>query len=231
VLGEKERHARALFEGIAPRYDGPAALLGLGQYGRWRRALADAIDVPPSGKVLDVATGTGSIARDIEGRHAVAVVGLDQSEPMLRAGRRRLVTAGTADALPYEDAAFDAVVFSYLLRYVPDPLATLRELARVLRPGGSLASVEFGIPQGRFTRLGWQAYARGLFPLLARIVSPGWRDVGRFLGPSIEAWDADWPLQRQVDAWHEAGIGEVDTRRLTFGTGVVMIGRKHGSRA
>ena len=231
VLGDKERHARALFDGIATSYDVPAEALSFGQYGRWRRALVRGLDVPPGARALDVATGTGLIARDIEARSGATVFGLDQSEQMLRAGVRARSVGGTADALPFSDGVFDVVTFSYLFRYVPDAIATLHELTRVLRPGGMLGSVEFGVPRARLARLGWRVYARGVFPALCRMLGKGWRDVGGFLPGSIEAWARAWPVERQIEAWRAAGLTGVRARSLTLGTGIVMVGRKHDDTA
>lgn len=231
MRSDRARHARALFDSVAARYDGPAAALSLGQYGRWRRELVRALDVARDALVLDVACGTGLIARDVEARSGGTVIGLDQSEHMLRAGGRARSVGGSADALPFPDACFDVVTFSYLLRYVDDPARALHELARVLRPGGVLGSVEFGVPPAAWARLGWRAYARGAFPVLCAPLGDGWREVGRFLPGSIEAWGKEWPIERQMVMWQEAGFERVRARRMTFGAGVVMVGRKHGDRA
>jgi demethylmenaquinone methyltransferase/2-methoxy-6-polyprenyl-1,4-benzoquinol methylase len=221
---------RAIFGPIAGMYERPAALLSLGQYGRWRRALVRRLDLPAGARVLDVATGTGLVARDIERSYECAVVGLDLSIPMLAESRRRSACAlvcGDAKSLPFGEGTYDAVVFSYLLRYVGDPGSTLHELARVLRPGGVLAGVEFGAPRVPLARLGWRAYSFGLFPTVARGLGAGWRTLGTFLPRSILEWSKDWPTGRQVAAWESAGVVDVQTRELTWGAGVVMCGRKH----
>lgn len=226
MLDERTRHARTLFDGIADAYGGPAELLSFGQYGRWRRALVRSLGLRPADEVLDVATGTGLIARDITRRYGCRVVGTDQSESMLRSASGRLIVCGDANSLPFSDARFDAVVFSYLLRYVGDPASTLTELARVLKPGGVLASVEFGVPSWSPARTGWHAWARGGFPVAARAFGDGWHEVGGFLPGSIVEWARTWPPERQARAWSEAGIDDVRIKRMTFGTGVLMRGRK-----
>jgi demethylmenaquinone methyltransferase / 2-methoxy-6-polyprenyl-1,4-benzoquinol methylase len=215
--------ARELFDGIAPRYDATAEALSFGQYARWRRALVRGLDLSPGAHVLDVATGTGLIARLLRSR-GFNVTGVDLTEAMLRRASGQRV-AGDANALPFPDVTFDALTFSYLFRYVDDPPATLSELVRVIRPGGIIASVEFGVPSAAWARAGWSAYARGAFPLLARLVSPGWREVGDFLPSSIVAWARDWPVQRQVEMWRDAGLVDVRAQEMTLGTAVVMWGR------
>ena len=229
MLDERTRHARALFAGIAPAYGTPAEILSLGQYGRWRRALVRALGCASTDLVLDVATGTGLIARDIEKRYGCHVVGVDQSVEMMGRAKGLSDRVGAdANALPFHDSRFDRLVFSYLFRYVADPAVTLRELVRVLRPGGVIASVEFGVPPSPLPRIGWSVQALGVVPLAARAFGREWAHVGAFLPNSIVEWAREWPLERQVEMWHAAGIGEIKTRRMTFGTGVLMKGRKRG---
>lgn len=194
----------------------------------------------PGSLVLDVAAGTGLVSRHLAARLRVNVVSLDPSEAMLRAGipaneasglagQIRPVIGG-AEALPFADATFDALTFSYLVRYVEDPSATLRELARVVRPGGSIASLEFHVPQQPMLRAGWYAYTRGVLPVLGSFVSPQWRRTGNFLGPSITRLEERAPLPEQVRWWQEAGIHHVRSRELTLGAAVVIWGVKEGRR-
>jgi demethylmenaquinone methyltransferase/2-methoxy-6-polyprenyl-1,4-benzoquinol methylase len=215
--------ARELFEGISDAYERPAQLLSLGQYGRWRRVAVARLELPPAALVLDVATGTGLVARDLVRRRGARVVGLDSTMAMLRHARAPGVSlvAGRGEQLPFPDASFDGVAFTYLLRYVDEPGATLRELARVLRPGGIMASVEFGLPHRGPLRAGWNLYVRHLLPLASSLLSPGWRDVGRFLGPSISSFCERFPQAELEELWRRAGMEDVRTRRLTFGAGVV----------
>lgn len=194
----------------------------------------------PGSLVLDVAAGTGLVSRDLAARLRVNVVSLDPSEPMLRAGipaneasglaGRIRPVLGRAEMLPFANAAFDALTFTYLVRYVEDPSATLRELARVVRPGGSIASLEFHIPQQPMLRAGWYAYTRGVLPVLGSFVSPQWRRTGTFLGPSITRLEERAPLPEQVRWWQEAGIRHVRSRELTLGAAVVIWGVKEGRR-
>jgi len=222
--------ARALFAPLGPTYDRYAALLSFGQDPRWRRFLVSRVDVGSTDTVLDVATGTGAVARELVRRKGCAVVGLDQSPEMLAEARRRLgaeveLVEGTAERLPFEDASFDALTFTYLLRYVEDPAGTLRELVRVVRPGGTIASLEFALPHGPWRPL-WELYVRAVLPVAGRAIDPGWRRVGAFLGGSIRDFYARWPEDRLLRAWRDAGIVDVRSRRLSLGGGIVIWGRR-----
>ena len=225
----RTRHAKELFAGLGRDYERMGALLSFGEDPRWRRYLVSRVPRVP--RVLDVATGTGLVARELVGSgRAATVVGLDPSEGMLRQsvhranGRSIVHVLGRAEELPFADGTFDALTVTYLLRYVDDPAATLRELARVVRPGGVIASLEFGVPPNPLWRASWWAYTRLLMPAIGLAVSRDWYRVGRFLGPSIEAfWDRH-PLEGQLAMWREAGIGPVRWHRLSLGGGIVMWG-------
>ena len=153
-LPERNRAARDLFAPLGPSYDRWSRLLSLGQDPRWRRFLVSRLDVGADETVLDVATGTAAVAIELVRRTGCTVVGLDQSSEMIGAGRARVEAAGltdriqlvkgSAEQLPFPDASFDGLTFTYLLRYVEDPAATLAELARVVMPGGTIAALEFG---------------------------------------------------------------------------------------
>jgi demethylmenaquinone methyltransferase/2-methoxy-6-polyprenyl-1,4-benzoquinol methylase len=134
---------------------------------------------------------------------------------------------GRGEQLPFPDNSFDALTFTYLLRYVSDPAATVAELARVVRPGGTLASLEFAVPPHPLWRSAWRLYTRALLPV-AGLVTGGleWASVGTFLGPSIEQHYRAFSLQAHVDAWHAAGVESVRTRAMSLGAGLVMWGRK-----
>jgi demethylmenaquinone methyltransferase / 2-methoxy-6-polyprenyl-1,4-benzoquinol methylase len=220
--------ARALFAPIGPTYDRMGAVLSLGQDPRWRRFLVGRLPAG-GGHVLDVATGTGLVAARLR-RQGFRVTGVDQSPEMLAVARRRfgddvMLIHASAEALPLESASFDHLTFTYLLRYVDDPAATLAELARVVRPGGTVASLDFGVPRGPARPL-WEAYVRTVLPLAGRLVGSGWPEVGDFLGGSIrDFWDR-YPLARQLDWWHGAGLRRLGVKRLSLGGGVVIWGVK-----
>jgi len=221
-------HAQELFAPLGPRYDRMGALLSFGQDPRWRRFMVDRLP-RDGGHVLDVATGTGLVAEALLSR-GFRVTGLDQSPGMLAAARGRFagrveLVEASADALPFPDASFDHLTFTYLLRYVDDPAATLEELARVVRPGGTVAMVEFGLPRGVW-RPPWDVWVGVGLPLAGRLVSPGWHEVGRFLGPSIREFYGRLPERALLGLWQRAGIGDVAGRRLSFGAGLVVWGRR-----
>ena len=222
--------ARTLFAPLGPTYDRYASLLSFGQDPRWRSFLVSRIDAGPRDTVLDVATGTGAVARELVAQKSCTVVGLDQSPEMLAEARRRMpanvkLIEGRAEKLPFPDATFDALTFTYLLRYVSDPATTLRELARVVRPGGTIAGLEFAIPRGVWRPL-WELYVRIGLPLAGRVLSPGWAEVGNFLGPSIRGFYDRYPESLLHELWWDAGIREIRSRRLSLGGGIVTWGRR-----
>lgn len=237
ALVARKRHALELFAPLPRHYDRAGALLSFGQDPRWRRAMVASVGATRDERVLDVATGTGLVAEALVRRYGCTVVGLDQSEQMLGAARERLardralaeritLIAGEAERLPFADAEFDHVTFTYLLRYVEDPAATLSELARVLRAGGRLAMVEFGVPDDGVLRHAWRLYARIGLPALGAAFSREWAETGRFLARSIPELYERLPLDRQAELWRAAGVDDVAIRRMSFGAGVVMCGTR-----
>jgi demethylmenaquinone methyltransferase/2-methoxy-6-polyprenyl-1,4-benzoquinol methylase len=222
--------AQTLFAPLGPSYDRYAALLSFGQDPRWRRFLVSRVEAGPDSRVLDVATGTGAVALELVRQKGCLVVGVDQSEGMLETARVRAngrveLVVGRAEELPFADGEFDALTFTYLLRYVDDPAATLSGLARVVRPGGTVAGLEFGVPHGPARPL-WELYVRAGLPAAGRAIGGGWREVGSFLGPSIKGFYSRWPEPRLLDAWRAAGVAGVRAQRLSLGGGIVTWGRK-----
>jgi demethylmenaquinone methyltransferase / 2-methoxy-6-polyprenyl-1,4-benzoquinol methylase len=230
----RKREALELFRGLPRHYDLLSSAFSFGQDPRWRRALVRAVAPQPGDRVLDVATGTGMVAAELLARADCSVVGIDQSPQMLAAAHARFdgrglkveLVEGQAEALPFKDAGFDALTVTYLLRYVDDPQATMRELARVVRPGGRVGSLEFGVPPWAPARAAWRFYTAVGLPTLGRLASREWVDVGHFLGPSIRGFYERHPLERIVSYWEEAGLIEVSVRRMSFGGGIVMSARK-----
>jgi demethylmenaquinone methyltransferase/2-methoxy-6-polyprenyl-1,4-benzoquinol methylase len=236
-LNRVNRFAQDLFRPLPRRYDRLEALLSLGQNERWRREMIDHVAVTSPRAVLDVATGTVGVALALTERTGADVTGLDITESMLREGLDRVaqagaaehirLVAGQAEQLPFPDASFDALTFTYLLRYVDNPAATLAELARVVRPGGAIASLEFSVPTNRFWWSSWWLYTRAVLPV-AGYVTGGreWGRVGQFLGPNISTHYERYPVDWTVQAWEEAGIERVGTRSMSLGGGLVMWGWK-----
>jgi demethylmenaquinone methyltransferase / 2-methoxy-6-polyprenyl-1,4-benzoquinol methylase len=226
-----------LFAGLPRRYDLAGALLSFGQDPRWRRAMVGEIRAGREDRVLDVATGTGMVATALVRRYGCRVVGLDQSPEMLSGAQAKLdadpelaaridLVRGEAESLPFEDGEFDHLTFTYLLRYVEDPGATLRELTRVVKPGGRIASLEFMLPPNAIARFFWQIYTRAAMPVIGRLISRDWYVVGRFLGPSITDLYRRLPLDRQLELWRAAGVEDARARVMSMGGGVVLWGTR-----
>jgi demethylmenaquinone methyltransferase/2-methoxy-6-polyprenyl-1,4-benzoquinol methylase len=241
----RNRFAQGLFTPLPGRYDRLAEVLSMGQNGRWRRAMVDRIagpwtSGPDQAVVLDVASGTAGVALQLAARTGARVVGVDLTEPMLREGQARVATAGMeprislvtgrAEQLPFPDASFDALTFTYLLRYVEDPQATLAELARVVKPGGTVASLEFCVPPGPLWRAAWEVYTRAILPAGGLLLGgEPWLRVGRFLGPNITGHYRRYPVPWTVEAWQRAGFTAVGTRLMSLGGGLVMWGQRSGA--
>jgi demethylmenaquinone methyltransferase/2-methoxy-6-polyprenyl-1,4-benzoquinol methylase len=236
ALSERKRHARSLFAGIAADYDRWARLLSFGQDRRWHDLMVETL-APAAGRegavVADVATGTGAVAMALARRYPCRVIGIDQSPDMLAGARSRIAAAGLAgrielveadaEGLPLEPASVDALTHTYLLRYVDDPADVLRTLAAAVRPGGIMASLEFGVPRGAGLPA-WRLYTRVGLPLAGAIAGPGWAHTGRFLGPSIEGFWERHPLDAVLAMWAGAGMERIRVRRLSIGGGIVIWG-------
>jgi demethylmenaquinone methyltransferase/2-methoxy-6-polyprenyl-1,4-benzoquinol methylase len=229
--------AQELFTGLPQRYDTLAEVLSFGQNGRWRHEMVSHVADPPPSSILDVATGTAGVALELVRRTPARVTGIDLTPAMLRRGQERVereratgrvrLVVGQAEQLPFPDATFDALTFTYLLRYVADPAATLRELTRVLKPGGSIASLEFAVPANLFWRAWWWGYTRLVLPAAGYLTGGrDWYGVGRFLGPNISAHYRRYPVSWTVHAWREAGLADVMVRSMSLGGGLVMWARK-----
>ena len=238
-LQESNRFAQQLFRPLPTRYDRLAEILSMGQNARWRQAMVDRVVSSRPRLVLDVASGTAGVATQIARRTDARVVGLDLTEEMLRRGRdnvaaqgldhRVQLVAGRAEQLPFADATFDALTFTYLLRYVDDPAATLQELARVVKPGAPVASLDFLVPPQRFWHAWWLLYTRVVLPA-GGLVTGGreWYEVGRFLGPNISSHYRRHPVETIVEDWRRAGLVDVGWRAMSLGGGLVMWGQRGG---
>jgi demethylmenaquinone methyltransferase/2-methoxy-6-polyprenyl-1,4-benzoquinol methylase len=244
ALDRRNSFAQQLFAPLPQRYDRLAEILSFGQNGRWRRAMVDRLVRSPGAAaadrvVLDVAAGTAGVSLQIAERTGAKVIGVDLTEQMLRQGAQNVAAAGAsgrvslingrAEQLPLPDASVDALTFTYLLRYVSDPQATLAELARVVRPGGTVASLEFLVPPSAFWRFWWRAYTWLVLPV-GGLITGGrqWYGVGRFLGPSIAGHYRRYPIDWTVRAWQQAGLEDVGYAVMSLGGGLVMWGTRGG---
>lgn len=227
--------ARGIFSPIATSYDRPAQILSLLQYRRWHSFLLSRLRLWPGAQVLDMATGTGAIALQLSQRRGLRVIGADVTRPMLLQAAERgadsrtplQLVECTAEAIPFPDAAFDAVVFTYLLRYVADVPATLTEMARVLKASGTMASLEFAVPSGLAHPL-WRLYTAVGLPLGGALLSLAWRHVSAFLGPSIRDFYRRWPEDHLLELWRQNGFVDVQSKRLSLGGAIVTWGTKSG---
>ncbi|HEX4115193.1 MAG TPA: ubiquinone/menaquinone biosynthesis methyltransferase [Solirubrobacteraceae bacterium] len=240
--GDLKRETLELFAPLPRHYDRVAAVLSFGQDPLWRKTMVEAVRAENNERVLDVATGTGLVAQELVRRYGCEVVGLDQSPQMLAGAQARLdadrdlgkrisLVRGEAEQLPFGEEEFDHLTFTYLLRYVEDPPATMAELARVLKPGGRIASLEFAMPQRALWRGLWRFYTRVGLPVLGRAVSREWAHTGRFLSESIPAFYENYPMARIVELWEQAGIVDVRVRSMSLDGGVVMWGTKRASES
>ena len=226
--------ARLLFDGVAPNYDTWAQVLSYGQYGRWHQALVSVLPLHADALVLDLATGTGAVGRTLRRRYGCRVVGLDMSPGMLASARHRDEAAppeqrldlflGNADCVPFRDSQFDAVALTFLLRYTPDPAATLHEVARVTRPGGTAASLEFFIPPQWVWRWLWYLHTGLALPAAGLTLGKGWGRVGQFLGRSIRGFYRGHSLTDLSGMWQAAGFAGVEHRLHSLGGAVVTWG-------
>ena len=205
-----------MFDAVAKRYDLTNDVLSLGQDRRWRYAVLRAVAPQPGERVLDLAAGTGTSSQPFADAGAV-VVPCDFSLGMLGVGKQARphlpFTAGDGTRLPFADGTFDAVTISFGLRNIVDPLAGLREMRRVTRPGGRLVVCEFSHPTHAAFRTVYLEYLMKALPAIARGVSSS-PDAYVYLAESIRAW----PDQRGLaDLVAEAGWDRPEWQDLSGG--------------
>jgi len=221
-----------MFASIARRYDAANQVLSLGVHRGWRRAAVRVSGAAPGQRVLDCAAGTGDLA--LEFKRAVGptgeVIATDFCPEMLRPAPAKAAREGlplrfaVADALalPYADASFDVASIGFGIRNVDDPLRCLREMARVVRPGGCVVVLEFGQPRGAFGAL-FRAYSRGVMPLVGGLLT-GNRAAYEYLPRTAARFPAG---EKFVELMHEAGsFTSCEAHPLTFGTAFVYLGVK-----
>jgi demethylmenaquinone methyltransferase/2-methoxy-6-polyprenyl-1,4-benzoquinol methylase len=215
-LEKTPNEVASMFDGVAAKYDLTNAVLSLNQDRRWRRAVAEALDLHRGEKALDLAAGTGTSSEPFVDA-GVLTVPCDFSLGMLRVGRERrpdlAFVAGDATRLPFSDGAFDAVTISFGLRNVVDVDGALREMLRVVRPGGRIVVCEFSHPTWAPFRTVYTEYLMRALPKVARMVSSN-PDAYVYLAESIRAWPNQAGLAERL---RSAGWGDVAFRNLSGG--------------
>ncbi len=216
ALDKDPTDVAAMFDDVAERYDLTNDVLAVGQTRRWRRLVADAIGAGPGDRVLDLAAGTGTSSARIA-QDGAYVVPADFSLGMLRVGKRRQPSlpfvAGDGLHLPFRDEVFDAATISFGLRNLADRLAGLRELARVVRPGGRLVVCEFSHPTWSPFRTVYSEYLMRALPAVARRTSSN-PDAYVYLAESIRAWPDQRALAADIAS---SGWSQVQWRDLSGG--------------
>ena len=228
-VSDKPARVRAMFGRIVPHYDTMNRLMTGGMDVRWRR-LAVETSRPKGALVLDIATGTGDLAREMVRQGARKVVGVDFCGPMLEAAGRKLadlgpavhLVAGDAQALPFADESFDRVVNGFLLRNVADLPLALREMVRVLRPGGLAVCLEITHPPSRLFGALFRRYFYGLVPILGTLVS-GDGQAYSYLPSSLTSFPDAARLARMMQ---EAGFVHVSYRYLAMGAMAIHVGMR-----
>lgn len=230
-LSEKGHRIRAMFDDIAPRYDLLNRLLSFGIDRRWRRFAVGQLDIPPRGKVLDMATGTGDVALEIASRtpDSVQIVGEDLTQGMLIQGRKKIAASPYAhrihlvnapcEAIPHPDAIFDGVTIAFGIRNVVEREAGLREMCRVLKPGGRAVVLEFSQPRSRVFGVVYDVYFNRVLPFIAGLLST--RSAYRYLPDSVAAFPSRVEFKAMMEA---AGFTSVRYHDLTFGIASVYVG-------
>jgi len=222
--GNKKSQIRQMFNRISGRYDALNQWLSLGIHHYWRRRAATALGSSGGGAVLDVATGTADLAIETaRQKDQVIVLGVDLAESMLARGREKIAQRGLeervslqladAENLPFPDNTFDGVTVAFGVRNFQQPEAGLREMNRVLKPGGRLVVLEFSKPQGFLFGRVFGLYFRFLLPLIGRWIS---RDPNAYtyLFTSVQRF----PQGKAFEALlHETGFKNTACTSLTFG--------------
>ena len=228
VTSRRPGSIRGMFADIAPRYDLLNSILSLGLHRRWRRFAVSRWQAPPRALALDIATGTGDFAAALAER-AERVIGIDFCRPMLDLAARKLrgrevsLMAADALAIPFADATFDVATVAFAQRNVADPGRLYAEIARVLKPPGTLLALEFARPQGGIgARLAWW-YVRHLVPVIGGLIH---RQAYRYLADSIAAFAAPAETMRALTA---AGFVDVVTRNLSGGVVVLFQAHRGGT--
>lgn len=230
-LTEKGRGIQRMFSEIAPRYDFLNRLLSLGIDRRWRRFAVRQLQVPENGRVLDVATGTGDVALEIAAQTpaSVRIVGEDFTQEMLVLGSRKVdesdargriaMVNAPCEVMPHPDAVFDGVTIAFGIRNVVDRPAGLREMCRVLKPGGRAVILEFSNPRSRLFKAVYHFYFRRVLPFVGGLFSR--RSAYQYLPDSV----LEFPSRQEFgEMMLQAGFADVRHYDLTLGIATVYVG-------
>ena len=229
----------AMFDGIARRYDLLNRIISFGVDQGWRRRAATALRLPDAGRALDVATGTADLAVEIARRFdGSTVVGLDPSNGMLEVGRVKVerfglserieLLEGEGERLPFDDASFDGISIAFGIRNVPDRPAALREMCRVVRPGGRVVILELSEPESGFMGSMARFHIHGVVPFVGGLLS-GSREY-KYLQASIAAFP---PAAEFAGMMEAAGLEIDEVAPLTFGVAHLFVAHRpdRGARA
>ena len=232
-LTAKGRAIRQMFDEIAPRYDLLNRLLSFGVDRRWRRIAVSQLAIPPDGRVLDVATGTGDVALEIARQTApsVRIIGADFTQGMLVRGREKVAASlwydriglvnAPCEALPHPDGTFDGVTIAFGIRNVVDRERGLREMTRVLKPGGRVVILEFATPRSWLFRSVYLFYFHQLLPRLGGLLSR--RSAYQYLPESVQEFPDRQTFLAMMAAAGLTALRHID---LTGGIAVIYVGEK-----
>ena len=225
--------ARAIFTGIAEQYEKFNHYSSFGQDRRWLDKLVAALPITSSSHILDVAGGTGEVTFAIcKCHHPAHIVLSDYTPAMLDVAKQRIAAGDNrsvpvetqvvdAQDMPFEDASFDIVTMAYGIRNIPDRMRALREIYRVLKPGGTVAILEFSTPPLAPARTFYKAYLKWGIPAWGQHFT-GKRDDFVYLADSIKAFPDQQTFARMLE---EAGFQDVNFKNLAFGAAAIHTAR------
>lgn len=232
-----EKDVHDLFSRVAPHYDQMNNLISLGTQNGWRKKFLRELKVVPGNFALDLCCGTGDITIALAKQVGPSgnVIGLDFNNDMLELADQKIrkqdlqkeiqLRQGDAMHLPYPDQSFDIVTIGFGLRNVPDADQVLKEIYRVLKPGGKVGILETSQPTNPIVKLGWQTYFK-LFPSFARILGAKVSDY-QYLSRTTAKFVSAKHLKKMLE---ENGFENVQVKKLNLGAGAIHIGIKKKMR-
>lgn len=228
----KKEQVENMFDNIAPKYDRLNQVLSFGIHKRWRRQAVDLLLGKNNTQLLDIATGTGDLALEAVRLSPEKITGLDLSENMLRVGRIKIrekglenrieLIHGDSENLPFSNETFDSAMVAFGVRNFGNLEAGLKEINRVLKPGGTFVVLEFSKPQNKFFGLTYKMYFHFILPLIGRMVSSDSRAY-TYLPESVETFPHGKAF---ADILSKCGFSNVQVIPLTFGVASLYVGTK-----